>query len=385
MHWILPAGIENSMYIRIAGVIPFFIFNICFLIYILNYKELISRNHATIPYGARKITILFAFCYLLYSLLHGCVIGLNDLLIQLLDNQALVYSLLLFFLYPMNSDMVERTKYIVIPTAILLSVEIILYSLGILQYSVDLGTEESVGVLRISTTVGAATGTAVIMVMLGVMLLYYTDVKLKYRLVLVTLVTIAIFFLQSRGSVLVWGLYIMYYLYTNYIRYSSLKIKVRVLLLCMLSFLILNKIGVFEPIIERQRTLLENDMVDTGRDHLKDKTFNVISKSSGFGVGIGQTNYDKSLYLVGVSRSDSIGVHNHYLCVLAELGIIGLLILLLYVLNIIRYLNFKNPTFFYILLMLTITFMTEPVFILSEFTYPASFLLMVSMVRDRNI
>lgn len=379
VHWLLPVGIENNMYIHIAGVIPFFIFNICYIVYIANYKKLISKMCTTIPLGAKKVTVLFAFCYLLYSFLHGLVVGIDDFLVQILNNQVLIFSLLLFILYPMDYDMIERTKYIVIPTTILLSFEVIFYSLGILEYSQDLGTNVSAGILRISTTVGAATGTSVILVMLGVILLFYSDIKNKIRFALVILITISLFLLQSRGSVGVWGLYIIYYVYVKYLTRSSLKLKIKILLLCVFSVSVLYKVGVFDPILERQKTLVENDMIGTGRDELEEKALNVFSDSGGFGIGLGQTNCEKSLNLVDVKISNPIGVHNYYICVLVELGIIGLLMLLIYLLNLLKYLNYKNPISIYILLMLLLTFSTEPIFLYSEFAFPAAFLLMVSM------
>lgn len=381
MHWLLPVGIENKMYVIIVETIPFFIFNLCFLAYIYNYRKLVRKGCTTIPNGAKKATVMFAFFYLVYSLLHGFAIGIDGLLVQMLNNQALIFSLLLFMLYPMDRDMIERTKYIVIPTTFLLCSEVVLYSLGILQYSIDLGTHESAGVLRISTTVGAATGTAVVLVMLGVMLLYYTDIKLKIRFALVVFVTIAIFLLQSRGSVGVWGLFLLYYIYQNYLRRTSFKLKIRILLIGVLSIGVLYRIGVFEPIIERQKNLVENNMWGSGRDELENKAFHVFGESSGFGIGLGQTNYEKSLGILNVKRSNPIGVHNHYICVLTELGVIGLVIFLIYLINIFKYLNFRNTTSIYILLMLLLTFTTEPVFLLAEFAYPFSFLLMISMEK----
>ena len=153
VHWLLPVSVENSMYITIGGIIPFFIFNICYFIYICNYKSQIEEGETIIPYKARISTIIFVVIYLLYSFIHGILCGIDNLLALMTNNQVFVYSLLVFILHPMDADMIERTKYIVIPVAIILSIEVLLYSLGILSYSLDLHSEINNGVMRISTTI----------------------------------------------------------------------------------------------------------------------------------------------------------------------------------------------------------------------------------------
>ena len=286
MHWILPVTIENRMYVNIGGEIPFFIFNICYFIYIFNYKKVACSHPDRISCNIRNSTIIFSVCYLSYSFIHGLLAGVSDIFVQMINNQALVFAFLLFMLYPMTRDMIERTKFIVIPAVLILSVEVLLYSLGILQYSIELGTLESAGVLRISTTVGAATGTAVILVMLGVGLLYYESLKKWVQFALLIIVTIAIFLLQSRGSVVIWGVFLSYYLYRKYLVNTSFYVKLRIILLCVVSFILLQKMGIFNPLIERQRALMEygNNDISTGRSDLGIEAIHVFQESGGFGV-----------------------------------------------------------------------------------------------------
>lgn len=383
-HWILPAGIENKMYIIFWGIIPFFIFNLCYLVYLSNYHMFEKKNIERIPQRVKTLTVIFSILFLSYSLIQGICVGVDNLILQIMNNQALVYSLLLFILFPMSYDMIERTKFIVIPAAIVLGIEVILYSLGILQYSVDLGSNELGGVLRISTTVGAATGTAVSLVMLGVIILYYKSINIKFKFALIILLTVAIFFLQSRGSIALWSVYLVYFVYKQYLQHSHFKTKFRVFLICIVSVFILMKIGVFAPVLERQRLLVEDNNMFSGRDELKQKAMQAFIYSEGMGVGLGQTNYDKSLGLVKINKSFSIGVHNHYYCVLAELGFYGLILLVGYFLTFLTSLDVKSPIFIYVILLLSLTFSTEPIFVYAEFTYPAAFILMLSLKRSNK-
>ena len=384
VHWLLPVGVENNMYIIIGGVIPFFIFNICYFIYIYNYKSQIEESEDVLPYKVRVSTIIFIVIYLLYSFIHGILCGIDDLLVLMTNNQVFVYSLLIFILHPMDSDMIERTKYLVVPVAILLSIEVLLYSLGVLSYSLDLYSEAREGVMRISTTIDAATGSAIVFVMLGVMVLYYAEMKFYIRVSVLILITVSIFFLQSIGSVLVWVVYLIYYFYQNYLRKQTYSYKIKSLLILGIFILCFFKTDIYKPIFTRYSELEENNNIGTGRGTLVDKAMDIFFESGGFGVGLGQTNYDKSLHITHVKRSHPVGVHNYYICILAELGFWGLCLLLVYLISLIRYINFNNPISFYILLLFGITFCLEPVFIYAEFTMFVIFILMVSMKKQNN-
>ena len=333
-HWLLPVSIENSMYLKIGGVLPFFILNICYFVYIFNYKSFIEDDETVIPYKARISTIVFIIIYLLYSFINGILNGTDNLLVLMTNNQVFAYSLLVFMLHPMDADMIERTKYIVIPVAIVLSIEVLLYSLGILNYSLDLHSEAREGVMRISTTIDAATGSAIVLVMLGVMTLYYAEIKFHIRISVLILITVSVFFLQSIGSVLVWSGYLLYYFYVNYLKEQTLSYKIRSLLLGGILIFCFFKTDVYQPILSRYNELEEYDNVGTGRGTLVEKAMDIFFESGGLGVGLGQTNYDKSLHITHVKRSHPIGVHNYYICILAELGFWGLFFLLTYLLLI---------------------------------------------------
>lgn len=382
-QWLLPISIENNLYIKIGDYIPFFIFNICYFIYILKYRLIVNRDVELIPKGVRISTIVFIIIYLLYSLVHGMLIGIDNLLAFMVNNQVFVYSLFLFMLHPMDRDMIERTKYIVVPVAILLCLEVLLYSFGILTYSHDLHSEVvRNGVMRISTTIDAATGSAVVMVMLGVMILYYSEIKIYYRISLIILITVSIFLLQSIGSILVWVLYVAYYFYVKYFRGKTYNFKIKNLLILVVLVVCLFKTGVYRPFEERYHELKEDNRIGTGRDELVAKALKIYSESGGFGVGLGQTNYNKSLQLIKLSRTYPLGVHNYYLCVLIELGFWGLFFLIIYLVNLIKFIDKRDPIAFYLLLLFTITFCLEPVFIRTEFTCFVVFLLMVSIKKD---
>ena len=150
-------------------------------------------------------------------------------------------------------------------------------------------------------------------------------------------------------------------------------------------FFCLYKIDVFNPILERYNELDENDRIGTGRGEIVEKALNIFMESGGFGIGLGQTNYDKSLRIIHLNQSYPVGVHNYYICILTELGFWGICFLLMYLLSIIKYLNFNYSLSLYILLLFSITFCLEPIFLCSEFTCFAVFMLMVSVQKTNNV
>ena len=384
-HWILPDGIEQTLYIHLF--FPIYLPDICYLIYMVNYSSLWNKTvgaeevYKDIAHSKSLVRILSAM--LIYSTFLTIFNQCDGFIDILFGGQWFTYCGLLYLLYPMNKRMIENTKFIIIPTLIILCLEVILFSLGILTYTVDLGSQQYGGVTRISTTIGAATGTAVILCFIGAMVLSLYNIKATYKLILGILSSVAIFFTASRGSSAVWLLYIGVYIYANYIYKSKLSKKISISMLAICGVLILNQFGVFDPLLDRQSQLSAESNLLTSRDELVDRAMVVARNSNYIGVGQAQVNRCKGLTEY-VSSDNIVGVHNYYICTLAENGIMGLLLLIVFVLVMLKHLNYKNSLSFLIVLIFLVTFNTEPVFSYEEFCAPVFLIIMTCLKRNES-
>ena len=358
LHWLMPDGLERSFYVNIFGI-PFFIPNICFIAYLLSHRNFKKKNDQFI--SLKKISwlkILLLFLTL-YTLLISIVNDIDGLILVMFNNQSFIISAIIYILFPLPNRFIKNTKYVIIPTALILAFEVILYSLGIVEYEKELGYLEYGGITRISTTVGAATGTGIAIAMLGAIILSYYDLSLKYKIAFILLFSLSILFTISRGSILLWGLFIIFYTYKTYYSNSSFIVRINFLVVVSIIIAILNWMGAFNPVVERSNDLVDN--FDTGRIEKVENVIVLFQNSNGFGIGSGQTKLDKSISNL-VTRSTSLGAHNYYLSALAELGVIGLGLIIFFILIIVSDFNFKNTISFFSILLLLITFPTEPVF-----------------------
>lgn len=227
--------------------------------------------------------------------------------------------------------------------------------------------------MRISTTIGGATGSAIIIAWLGALCIsvYKFSSLIKWSLFILS--TITIFYTVSRGSIIVWILYCLYYFYKHYLQYSTLKVK----LLSIMSALIiiggLNYLSVFDAVIDRNNQLSNN--ATTGRDIHIERSVKIIKESYGFGVGPAMMFPEKSIQGVVIPKKKE-AAHNAYLIVTGETGFIGLLIFLLIIILILINISYDNSLSIFVWLALLVNFNTEGVVLMSEFMALFIFILM---------
>lgn len=380
LHWLMPDGLERVMYIDFLGV-PYFIPNFCFVLYVIFYRRITKVYHDFINRKALAWWSLSLLFLVAYSVVISFINDINEIEMVLLNNQSLVFSSILYFFFPLPEMMIEKTKYVIIPTCILLSLEVILFSLGLMEYSESLGNVSYEGVLRISTTVGAATGTAVAIVMLSVIILTSYNLNPVFLSCLVSLSTLAILLTISRGSIGVWFVFLLYYCYIRFFRNMGFKRKLLGSLLLFSFFVGMFVIGAFNPLISRNTSLEGN--FDTNREAKVEEAMKHFDDSYGFGIGLGQTKIEKSISEKVVIK-DPIGVHNYYYTVLAELGMPGIVLVCMFFLIMLFSFNYHKTITIYSLMLLTLTFTTEPVFTFEEFMAPAFFVFMISLKREQK-
>ena len=377
-QWILPDGMESKLYVNILGL-PIYIFNLCYIVYIWKYGGV---NIPRVNYKNNNIYVyikILLFCFILYEMLVAWTADQIGFIYKLLGNNMMVFAAIVYFLCPTNSATLDKTKYVIIPTAIIIALEVILFGLGILHYELDLGDQEFGGIIRINTTVGAATGTAVTLIFCGVLVASFYDLSSWLKWTLIGLITVSIFFTISRGSILVWCAFLCYIMYKEYFINVGLTKKIKYILLAVASILLLGHYGVFDPVIERQDVLSYSGDIDTGRGELKNKAISALENSEYIGIGWGETMCDKGLR--DIKMNQPIGVHSYYYCLLAEVGVPGLLIFVFLLLIILLNLNYQLPLSVYVILLLLLTFSTEPIFTYGEFIFPAFFIISCSLKK----
>lgn len=383
-HWILPDGIERRLYFDIAGL-PLYSFDICYIIYITRYKRLSIEKKSKTPQNILQTLSITFFLFFIYAMYVSILNNRDSTFTKLLCDNWFFGAAFIFLRYPLSKEMLQGSRWIIIPSAIIISFEVILYATGVLSYSEELGDQEFGGISRISTTIGAATGTAVILYMLGgIILSLYTDLKSEMKWGIILLITVAIFFTISRGSIISWGIFLAIFIYKNYLRNSRFTTKLYAIMISFLALTVLNRYNVFNPVLERQEELVAQDLVDTNRDYKVQKTLRYFRDSGYLGVGLGEMKVEKGLERK-VNVSCATGVHSFYYNTLGETGIVGLLLVMIFLIRMVTMFDFKDDITYLSFIILALTFTTEPVFVLAEFTAIAFFIFSIAINKESHI
>lgn len=390
-HWLLPEGIEQRLYLHVLDLV-FYIPDLCYFVYMASYSKYYGSIKPFSMSNNKKVLIVFGVlfsCIMLF--VNNGISAAGDVINILINNFTIFYAFYLFFYYPLPHEEIDKTKYLLAFSLIVICLEVILYSVGILAYTSDVtgadltdGGFETGGIFRISTTIGASTGTAMVVMMLGILCTSYFTFSKKISILLLLMTTVAIFYSISRGSILVWSAYLVIYVYKNYLvgRFSMKKI----ILLTVFAFTAVYAYqhGLLDPLIERQERLNENDNILTNRDVKYEQALSIFKDSYYMGIGSGMIRPDKSLLGV-ITTKYSFSPHNTILLLLAELGIVGISVLIFLYWNIIKNLDYTKVYALMVPLILLVTFNTE-IFILEQQCFPLfALLLLISYKYNQNL
>lgn len=381
-HWILPDGLERNFYISLLGI-PFYLPNLCYFLYLIYYKRQLSKSSEYLKKRTRNGILTFVILLLLLGIFSSLTSGFDVFLPLIFDNLSLVWASVFFLLFPMNSVMIENTKYVIIPTAVIISLEIILFGFGILTYEADLGDQEYEGIIRISTTVGAATGTATALTMIGCLIIGYYNLTNVWKISLGLLISAGILFSVSRGPIAMWGAFILINFYRVYFHNSNYTKKLKYLSVGGIAIFLLFSWGAFDPVIKRTQMLAIENEIDTGRRDLESRALNMYRSSDGIGVGNGVIQVDKSLNRI-VDRKHHVGVHSYYISTLAESGFLGITLTVLYFAFLAIKFDYSYSLTYFALMLFLLSFSTEPIYTQAEFMSPAFFVFMICLKRNRK-
>ena len=380
-HWLLPSSIESAMYIRLDSM-AFYMPNLFYLIYVsLYYKLNIIK-----PVGYRnKSLAINILCLILfvYSLLNTASNGLSYVKDIIFNNLNLIYFSILFVNFPLDKFCLDKTKYIIIITLFIICLEVILFGLGILHYTAatgeDIAGSEFGGIMRVSTTVASATGTGLIIIILGAISMCFYDLNKRFKFFLYSLVTLSVFYTMSRGSILTWCLFSFVYFYINYYLGLGIKKKVSALFMLFVFVFVLFNIGAIDPIIQRSNEKNSLDEISSGRGDLYEDGMRIYRMSLAYGVGVGQVFPDKSNSL-NIQSKYFARPHNFYIITLAENGLIGFILTLFLLILFILNMKYDNPLFWFYLFLLIFNYNTEGVWGQAEYASVVQYLVMILLL-----
>jgi Lipid A core - O-antigen ligase and related enzymes len=374
-RWLLPYSLETLLMVNFLDN-AFYIPNICYLIYML---IMISDIHIFKNKKILTIYVIFSFSFFL----SWCLNDYSDRWSILFFNQAIVLIPIIMLLLPLYNIQIKFLKYIFLFTLLILILEIILYSLGIFEYE-DLSGGEFSGIFRINTTIGASTGTGVIVFMLGAFVYenYIKNSNKIFIFLFFILWVTSIFFTVSRGSILSILLLLIVITYKNIINFS-LKKRLFFISSIILLFCFLNYLGVFEPILERQNIMIEENDVTSGREIRQQIAINIFNESPLYGVGNGNVYPSKELMITDYPSTHAMSPHNFWLTILAENGILGLIILFIFYVSVMKRLNYEKYTSWAIIITIVVLMNVENVFIHDEYI-ALFFLLIISSLKNKQ-
>lgn len=380
LRLVLPETIEISLTIDFFG---YGLFLPEFLYLLLPFFALRKKSILT----SSKIKMIFL---ILIGMLLAYMSSLNGGTITAVNNffaGSDFYIMLFFFtVFPIGH---KEIKYLFAPTLVvftIISLEVILYSFGFLTYTTALsGVEGFSDISRISTTIGAATGTAIAYFMLTAMLYYLAPVKYKK---IIFIISFFVSFVTLTRSVMIAQVIMAFFVFKENITKNKTSKVVRFLrFFILLSILIFGvfKMGVVDSILSRNSALEYGGRdVSNGRFERWDKANDYIKEYPILGSGANFVTEHKRARYSDVTCKNLFSPHNTFILVLMETGIIGLIIFVICIKKLIQPINLKQLTILKLMLLLTVfIFMnTEIVFLFMEFT--GLFLIMCNLTKDEE-
>ncbi|HHX70480.1 MAG TPA: O-antigen ligase family protein [Gallicola sp.] len=374
-RWLLPSSIETPLTKSIQNI-PFYLPNILIFIFLL----FALKNNRNI-----HLKLVFWIHFLFFTI--GVLVNeYTDKLAFIFSGTYYFYAIFIALHYRLSSNQKIILKRFLFISLLLLFIQVVLYSTGILEYSLDITSGYEIGgVYRISTTVGAATGTAGLIFLIGCLVFYlYGKTFSGYSALIIT--ALSLLLLISRGAIAAFGLFSLLYFW-NDIRKSFKKFFITVFLLGVIITSIY-KIGLFDPLLTRIEAQTYENNLYSGRDVLIESTLSTVDKSSSylFGVGTGNIYPSKDVKILNIKSKYPGAPHNSFVLIFAEQGIFGLLLFGIFW-SVLLFTIKKNKTLFYTLLsFVVVLFNTETVFIVdSEYVFLLSIAIMMALDKSPNI
>lgn len=320
--------------------------------------------------------ILLSFLGLLFVFLGLWANGCNSIYLNFIGGTDFYLTTIIVALFPLQKTHLKIIRWPILLSLILISIEVILFSTT-LSYS-GLEDYNTYGqIRRISTTIGASTGTSIVIFMISSIAFYLFSGKKYIQLLILVFSTTSILFSLSRGAIITQSLFIIYYMIIN-LKLNKVFFKYLIFItsFILIGNLINKKYQILDSVNYRLVDAIESSDFSAGRLDRFDKSYSLFLQSPIFGNG--------SSYLVAYNRAmdikdykveslNSYSPHNFFLLVLVDYGLLGLLIIGLILFHFVK-ISFQNKKInilnFSFYLVLLIFFNVEIVFMNIEYLMP---------------
>ncbi|MDN3619151.1 O-antigen ligase family protein [Polaribacter undariae] len=358
----------------------FFLPEICF--FLLPFVAPLSIKTLNKNFSLIILTVLGVFLGYL-SAING---GSEQVMNNFLAGTDFYATLLVFLFFPLKK---ENIKFLLKPTVFLISIislEIILYSFGFLSYEKDLdGNANYSGFSRISTTIGAATGTAVAYFFMTLILFCLIPKKIKKIFLLSAFIVMGI---TLTRSVIIANIILAFFIFKRDKNIWLSKEKKFLRYIGIIAVLVglavtVNKLGIVDNLFTRSTGLeVSNSDISNGRFDRWESTFKVVKEFPVLGTGANYITKHKRSRYTKVDSKNLFSPHNTFLLILMERGIVGFFIFLFIIIQLVRFISWKKNRGILkigLILSLIIFMNTEIVILFSEST--GLFLILWSLIR----
>ena len=330
--------------------------------------------------------LFFALCS--FSSLFSDQFSLNSIIIG-------YYTVLPFLICSFIQFTKLQITTIRILSLILLSLicfQVYFYGLGFGTYISKFGDGSVLGeagmASRVFTTVGAATGTSVIVILLSFLLLSLRANLGKLEIFVIILMASTVFITYSRGSLLI----ILAFILLKYNPFSDFRFFLkRISAAIAMSLVLLISIGgilIFNPSVskvwEDRFFYLSAREFDSGRFLRIDHAMVELERSNYAGVGFGNYSARKKIIPTVFTQMTFVGIsspHNVYILLLVELGIFGLLAYLIFICKILLS-SLKKKTLLQMLIpIFLIGQNVEYVYLMYPFVWAFALLIAIALSR----
>ncbi|WP_284151083.1 O-antigen ligase family protein [Desulfofustis limnaeus] len=264
----------------------------------------------------------------IYYLMINCLLKVEPIetaVINFYGGSDLFLFLFIYSLYPLEPKHITIVRWPILLGWTCICLEIFLFS-TILSYGGLEHYQRFGEIVRISTTIGAATGSAIVVFILGV-ILYQSFIDKKIMSIAILAITsLSIAFTLSRGALVAQVLFLFVVILKNFMPISIKKILQTMLAVILISFVIYlvnNRINLYSSMEERFAYGTESGDITSGREDRWKQTIHYVSQNPIFGNGSSfLMPYERGRYL-DVKSLNSISPHNSYLLCLVDYGLVG--------------------------------------------------------------
>jgi len=350
---IFPGSVDGKFTIFLNGM-PFCLYDICLLLCL--FISLLKNK-------LNSYCVYFFLCFETYILLQLIFRHYDDLLFASLND---IYFLLpiVASVFALKIEIKEKYRYIFYFVEFYLFMQVYLYSFGILTFRQTQNAETVYGIMRIGTTAGAATGTSVLVFLCYII----TDFLEKNRMMksLNFVLSFATVIVLQTKSVIVCYLVVLLYNILVYMKSGFFRKVLPVGIVSGMIVYVFSQNNILRYIFAR---FTAEDLL-SGRKSRYIAALSYFNDSPLFGYGIGNIYPIEILQENGYIVKNYVAVHNTYLLLLVENGIIGVLLLFAVAVIGVSYFSVdwkKKKTIVCILLLFCVVFNTETIIINVEY------------------